>query len=186
MQHKKKVLFIKYFTPWTKISKIHIYMVIKHAHCSCCKYLCRHITLMNALLTYPMWKSYNLCVIYQRFSWSHTILTSCTIHNLFHHWSSHAEIKSIAMHTWNNKNSHTLTQLFNGKAWSWKPKLSVYNICHRDHVTILIQSWSYQALSTIQSLHTNQARSCKSMHRSLVNELEFTKICSRNPHWHLP
>ena len=30
----------------------------------------------------------------------------------------------------------------------------VYNICHRDHVTILIQSWTYQALSTIQSLHT--------------------------------
>ena len=31
-----------------------------------------------------------------RFSWSHTILTSCIIQNLVHHWSSHAEIKSIA------------------------------------------------------------------------------------------
>ena len=85
------------------------------------------------------------------------------------------------MHKWNNKNSHTLTQLLNGKAWSWKPQLYVYNICHRYHAKILIQSLS-QALSTIQSLHTNQAWSYKSMDRSLP---AFSLPLLRNPCWRI-
>ena len=128
-------------------------------------------------------------------------LTSCTLQNLFYYWSLLAEIKSIACTHWNHKNSHIWTQFFNGKSWSWKPQLFVYNICHRDHVTILIQSWTCQTLSTIQSLHTNQAWSRKSMHRSLpptsmpllhnpcwrmaLNEFELLQPFSRNPHWHL-
>ena len=147
-----------------------------------------------------MHKLYNLYVICPIFSWSHTI-TSCKIQNLFHHWSF-AKIKSRLQCTHETiKNSHTLTQLFNGKAWSWKPQISVYNICHRDHVKILIKIWSYQALSTIQSLHTNKARSCKSMHRSLppaslplmrnpywrmaLNEFKFIHHFSCNPDWNL-
>ena len=40
-----------------------------------------------------------------------------------------------------------------GKLKAENPQLSIYYICHRDHVTIIIQS-SSQALSTISNCYT--------------------------------
>ena len=146
-----------------------------------------------------MYKLYNWYVICLIFSWSYTIwlhaqyIISSTIDHYLRKLNQlHAHIKTIKIHTYEHNNLWERLKL--------KTPNYMYIICHRDHVTIIIQSLS-QALSISNRYTLIRSQSRKSMHRSLppaslpllrnhcwrmaLNELELVQPCSRNPHWNL-